>query len=262
MIASMPRTIVVTLGNLVHWEQIFTVLSMERCYPFFEAMSLPMAIAADPEPITQQARRYLEWTAVQTDLRSAPTEDYVDAVQRWIAEIFGHVESDYDEATSDALSAWCVQQVSQDNVDAAWVVWGHLFRRLCGLVGQDELTVQAHLSSATLARVCSVVQQYLRPDYMKEVREHLSAAREGQRTLWEEWLESQVRYSAGEGATISAVDGALDFVELTIANHRVAEIWRTISQQISPSEHEQLVLWARRQAHALGMPEPPKDVPD
>jgi len=235
---------------------------MERCYPFFEAMGLPTTIAADPEPITQQARRYLEWTNVQTDLRSAPPEDYVDAVQRRIAEIFGHVARDYDEATSDALAAWSVQQVSQDNVYAAWVVWGHLFRRLCGLVGQDELTVEAHLSSATLARVCSVVQQYLRPDYMKEVREQLAAAREGQRTLWEEWLESQVSYFAGEGATISALDGALDFVELTIANHRVAETWLAVSQQISPDEHEQIVLWARHQAHALGMPEPPKDVAD
>jgi hypothetical protein len=255
----MTRTIVVTLGSLVQWERIFTVLSMQRCYPFFEAMGLPTAIAADPEPITLQARTYLEWTTVQTAVRSAPPDDYVDAVQRRIAEIFDHVHRDYDEATSDALAAWCVQ-VSQDNVDAAWVVWGHLFRRLCGLVGQDELTVEAHLSSATRAGVCSVVQQYLRPDYMKEVREQLAAAREGPRSPWEEWLETRVSYFAGEGATVSAIDGALDFVELTIANHRVAETWITLSQQISPDEREQIVTtWARHQARALGMPEPTLD---
>ena len=44
----------------VRWDALFRILSMERSYPFFDDMGLPLKIVNNPQKITSLARLYYQ----------------------------------------------------------------------------------------------------------------------------------------------------------------------------------------------------------
>lgn len=243
----------ITLENYTRWAQAFTVLSMDRCSPFFADMDLPPAIVASPAHVMMRSRNYLESVRLETDKRRSDAAHVTAVAQRALEFAFIQIAVDYDEQTAFALHAWCLRYVVEPDSASALAAWGHLFRRLCRMISDDEVSVEPVLDRDTIVKVCGVVSRYLQPGLLMECRQRIDEARTLPASEWEQWLEEQVRHSAGHGASLGAIDAALDLVEGVIFNHNVFQTWALINTQITAGERNHLEAWGRHQADRLGI---------
>src|SRR5690348_16502788 len=103
-----------TSGNQGRWTNGLLVLSLERCFAFFDDMGLPPRIVAEPTKAADVARDYLE---------SDPTAK---------EDVLARVAARYDAPTAVALDEWFLHYILTDRADELFV-WRELFRRLCHL---------------------------------------------------------------------------------------------------------------------------------
>jgi hypothetical protein len=244
----------VTLHNIVRWKQAFTILGMERCQPFFEAISLPQAMVVDPKRLGMRARNYVKNVSRYQSAPPVTPDAYVIEVQRALTDTFIQIAVDYDQETADALYVWCLRYIVDDDVAVELSVWRDLFRRLCGLVEKDESSVESPLDSDAMTRICHVVHSHLAPEFMQEIHQRIQTAKALPKSEWEDWLEEDVRQSAGQGEILGAIEMALDLVENIVANFRTFRAWDSVKSQLSPSEEADLFAWATQQARVLGIP--------
>ncbi|MFB2892325.1 hypothetical protein ACE1CI_05200 [Aerosakkonemataceae cyanobacterium BLCC-F50] len=216
---------------------------------------MPLALIAQPKRIALCARSYLKKSYAPTTAWFVSPDAYVAEKQRYLEDIFHQIAVDYDEETANSLHIWCLRYVvDDDNATRLWI-WGKLFRQLCGLVENAELSSALPLDRAALDCVCGIVHRYIQRDFVEEACLRIKAARSLHNSEWDEWLEERVRHAAGEGEILGAIEMALDLVENIIANHRTFQIWDELKCRISLSEYNHLVIWASRQASVLGIPD-------
>ena len=248
----MTINIPVRLDSILDWEAALTVLSIERCHPFFSEMGLPPAVSAEPMGLARCVRSCLE---NKSSTVPSNRDIYVAEKRQWLEKTFDRIAADCGEETARSIHTWCLRYFVDDSTASGLYAWGSLFHQLCRPGKNDEITVASPFDSATMTRICRVVDLDREREFMREIRQRIEAARALPQSEWEQWLEEGVRYRAGDGEIIGAVEAALTCVTLTISNHRTFQTWESLNGQISASEREHLVAWARQQAEDLGIPD-------
>lgn len=237
------------------WRQAFTLFSLGRYWPLFETLGLPLAMSAHPQFLSERARHYLEATLPwPPGLRTASVSANPD--QRPLQETFAQLAVDYGAAEAAALRTWSVQFIVDRQSVMRLAVWSELLRRLCGLMTPDEFSVAPSLDDAMLHQVCTVAQRYMTSPMSPELTQRLAAARAKPLDNWEERLEAQVRYEAGEGPILGVVEAMHDLVSLTLSYRAVSLAWDDLRRQLSDAHQAQLLAWGRQQAAVLGWPGP------
>ncbi|HVG32466.1 MAG TPA: hypothetical protein VM911_05275 [Pyrinomonadaceae bacterium] len=249
----MNQAISVTLSNAGRWEEAFMVLSIERCEPFFAEMGLPPEVVANTQPLLLCARNFLNRSLALRSADSLDTQEYVETVRGYLHDAFDQIAEDYGQATADELALWCMRYVVDQAFAVKLDIWVHLFRRLCGLITDDELSIEPTIDQSVLTPTCEIVRRYLQPDPIKEARRRIEEAGRLPKSEWEEELDKSVRYSAGEGDIAGAVEIALTLVENIVYQHRAFRVLSELQNSLTEDETTALLDWARQQASMLGM---------
>ena len=244
----------VMLFDEMRWDQIFRILSMERCYSFLNDMGLPANFVAKPERLTFHARNYLQNSNESTSAWLINLEDYMVKRRHNLEDKFTQLATDYDQETTNLFHDWCYRYVIDYGMANGLSAWGELFSRLCGLTRDTTPTVMPPISSEVLTYICGVIYSYLNRDVRQEVRHRIEIARSLPISEWEVWLEGQTRHAAGEGKILGAVEMTLYLVENIIDNHHTFQVWNSLNNRIASADRALLITWGHEQATALGIP--------
>lgn len=225
------------------WEDVFTVLSLQRFAPLFPDLGLPSALAAAPDGVAGCARAVLD----QGPGSAAPEE-----TARRVESFFHCVGAHHGPGVAEALRSWCLRFVVDEERASSLSAWGPLLQRLCGLVTDDGLTVPPPLGDAAQERLCECLAGS-RPD-VGELRGRLHQADAQPRTPWEDVLDGRVRRSAGDaGAVLTGLEMASDIVVELLARRRTDDALRCLGD-LTAGERQRLTDWATQQAGRLGIP--------
>ena len=245
-------TIQITAANITRWSEGFALLSMDRFVPFWREIGLPAAVSDNPAPMLRLSRQVLENVLVE---RSSPQSlGNVIEARAQAANFFAKVSTEYGRNVARSLMAWFECYFADERLIDTASVWRSVFRHICEITRGDEPPVEGTLSAGTVARICRFVEDYLDPGALRALEEGLKSAHSLPRSSWEESIESKVRYSAGQGANLGAIDIAADAACLIATTRRTAQLWHGLKSLLSDAEFVQLSEWANRQAVAMRLP--------
>ncbi len=237
--------------DFLNWSQVFKILSMERCFPFFKDAGLPSAIINNPQPLATCAKEFhLEFDATLTNPATRPTsnEDHLKIRQEILDSTFEKIGLAYNLETAKALHSWGLRYVVNRTEETSLSLWHELFLRLCKVIRKDEPVIESQLNSQDLELICGQVQQYLRSENHKFILQQTWSAELAPLTEWEEWLREDEQRGVGDLKTIlGPVKTATSYFNAIIINYATWQLWQELPKQLSNQTIEKLVAWGREQ---------------
>lgn len=228
--------------EILSWEKIFMLMSMERVEPFFPEMELVLSpnVLAKIRPI---ARQFFDEFVVGAD-----TRQYQAILERTLEQI----EANTNPQTSDLLKHWIQVNTPTDLEQARSIgIWEILLRRFAELSHQNEAEMQApELDPEKTKMIKHLVQEVL-GTYYRGVAERVEELDRLERTEWEEHVYRKYRNLIPK--EVSDVVSPLDTLLESINSHLFRQVWVSVRNLLTPAELGILLDWARVQARNMAL---------
>lgn len=229
------KTITQRLDELIHWERLFEMLSLERAEPFLGELGFRLSDASSMRTI---ARGFVEQAEKNNiNLSDADAEAKIEKEKQWIqtaldemAEVLG------DQMTRD------IQERGLDQFPLRYkelYYWSRLLKWLAGLGGREYPPQHPAIEPGKV----DVLIRALRENFgdESELERRLEKADLLPKSTWDEHI-----YQVYEGEPLSTLSSL-------IGDYRIQQTWKFINTLLTRDEIDALVQWAKSQAPQLNI---------
>jgi hypothetical protein len=224
--------------DIIRWDAIFVILSMDLIDPYVEEMGLK--INHDQIGVVKEIARSFFEQYYQLEDRCAElsAEECYEEQETLIEKTFSQISQMIDEKTEKRIYLWGIEYFQWGGPDGAEESpWMLLLRGLAGLWAGDPLPPPEKINEEKIDAIIQAVNEDL-GDWMILCEEFDNLEKKS-KTDWEKRVYR----------TYVPDTSPLDAVMLTIDFYRFQRVWRRIESILSKKEMEALLQWGMSYAH-------------
>ncbi len=228
------------------WEQVFSLLSVDKVYEFWSEMGLPVeftpAVIAIAQYYMQEAHLIIKDASLSRD-------DALDKTRTLFREVFNRLTSEFNAEVASAFYKWGISGFY--HCCKEWpelFAWNMIFRRLTrGKRDRHSSFIPLELPRRKLRLLKTMARKYF---LSTDIFDRLEEIEQSPKTDWEVHLTNLWRSNLNDDTiTYDSTDDVVP--QLIFVNAKI--LWQEIRKVLSLEELEVLADWGRKQGRAMDM---------
>lgn len=242
--------------ELVKWLSIFDVLSMERCFQFFERMGLPKSIIGQPTKLLSIIRNFEAQAYTGLYKEGMTKAEYERTFEDQMEIIFNSVAEQYDMQTADKLYFWATTY-SIDSNKINWLeMWNYLFNQLNVLFEHNSNKLVS-----LEVNIIKVVSESIRLRFEKfDAQVLFRDTRIASLPPFTKWENELILYHIKESDDyndFNVIELIMDTIISACRMHNTFMVWKRITELLDKNGLLSLLIWGHAKTLADGLPDYP-----